>query len=319
MSLGTHHVSKSAVNQTTKGSEPGYEWSTFTFRDQPFDESFLPELRRQIEFSEECLKDAYGRMEMDAQPWASHSSKEIDFISKFCDLEHSRVLDAGCGKGRHSIELAKRFNGSTVYGVDFSESNILDARSKSVGLTNLSFKNADLRKFSSKDGFDVVLSLYDVIGSLPDERDNSRMMKNISKLCKRGGHLVMSVMNMELTEHIAKEENIGDVSKDPSMLFRLKSSDVMHKSGDVFDPEHFLIDTSSGLVYRKERFEGDEGLSAEYVIRDRRYRMAEIVRMVESNGFVVKDSRYVRAGRWDEPLESTHPKAKEILIVAVKL
>lgn len=93
----------------------------------------------------------------------------------------------------------------------------------------------------------------------------------------------------------------------------------MHKSGDIFDPKLFLIDSKTGLVYRKEQFGDDSSLPAEYVIRDRRYTAKELTDLVKNRGFDVIDCRYVRAGRWDEPLEATDLKAKEILLIARKM
>lgn len=48
-------------------------------------------------------------MDMRNQPWTRHTAKEIDYIEKACELHGAaRILDVGCGFGRHSIELARR-------------------------------------------------------------------------------------------------------------------------------------------------------------------------------------------------------------------
>lgn len=78
------------------------------------------------------------------------------------------------------------------------------------------------------------------------------------------------------------------------------------------------IDTDSGLVYRKKQFEKDNELSAEYVIRDKRYYMKEICTLLEKCGFRIKEKRYVRAGHFSENLNVTDPHAKEILVIAEK-
>ncbi len=297
---------------------PGYEWLAFTFRDQPMDEYSIDELKKLIEFSESQLKDAYGRMKIEQQPWASHTSKEVDFISDVTELNSVSVLDCGCGVGRHSVEIATRYPDSKITGVDFSSKNIEKAIAASSDLNNIEFIEEDLRTFDSNYEFDVVLSLYDVIGSFPDSKDNEALLKTYSKACKKGGTLVISVMNMELTEHLALKENTGDLSKNPEILFNLEPADIMHKCGDVFNPRHYAIDIVSKLVYRKEQFYDDTALPAEYIIRDKRYTMEEICNLVENNGFKILDSRYVRAGRWNEKLGPIDKNSKEILIVAIK-
>ena len=279
----------------------------FDFKDGP---------ERTIDFSESQLREAYGRMEMDRQPWTSHTGKEVDFIESVVDLRGSNVLDMGCGIGRHSLEIASRHPQSSVLGIDFSESNISKI-GKKPRPRNARFQVADGRGYRTQ-GFDVALALYDVIGSFPDEEDNLSILRNCVRSLSPGGTLIISVMNMELTRAIARPENVGNIIGNPELLFRLKPTDLMHKCGDVFDPEHFLIDPDSNLVYRKEQFSGDDSLQAEYVIRDRRYTGSEVREMLESEGMTVSDIRYVQAGRWDTPLEPTDPKAKEILAVAVK-
>lgn len=47
-------------------------------------------------------------------------------------------------------------------------------------------------------------------------------------------------------------------------------SDTMLRTGDVFKPEHYLINTDDGLVYRKEQFHEDDMISAEYLVTDKR-------------------------------------------------
>ncbi|MFD5830879.1 class I SAM-dependent methyltransferase [Lentzea sp. NPDC060358] len=60
----------------------------------------------------------------------AHTSAEIDFVTGFSSGR--RVLDAPCGSGRHSIELARR--GYAVTGLDISAEAIAFARSSAPSL-----------------------------------------------------------------------------------------------------------------------------------------------------------------------------------------
>lgn len=176
-------------NNWVLGSLPsGHEWVAFTFRDQDFNPDFADELQRMVGFSEERLKDAYSRMDMENHPWAKHASKEIEALESIgCSFDGMEVLDAGCGRGRHSLEIAHRHPTSSVAGVDFSESNISCANSKKGDIDNVSFEVADLRDYNPIDSFDVIICLYDVIGSFPDDSDNNAIFNNIALSCKKGG------------------------------------------------------------------------------------------------------------------------------------
>ncbi|MBP5734288.1 MAG: GNAT family N-acetyltransferase [Candidatus Methanomethylophilaceae archaeon] len=294
----------------------GQEWVAFTFRDQPFDKDFIAELQKAVSYSEEILREAYGRMDMGNHPWAKHTGKELDFIFReLGDPNGQDILDAGCGQGRYAIELSARCKDSSILGIDFSEFNIDSARLKSEGMDNVTFQLKNLKdKIDGRYG--LILCLYDVIGSLPEKDDNITILKNLYGCCAEGGHLVLSVMNMGLTVRNAKPENVGDINAHPEILYNLPSDDIMQSTGDIFDPELYAVDTVHNLVYRKEQFTDAEHLPAEYVIRDKRYTMAEIMGLVESVGFSIQLSRFVQAGRWETSLDEFDQRAKEILIIA---
>ena len=274
-----------------------------------------------IQFSEQRLRDAYGRMKVKHQPWAHHTGTEVEYIFKKMEqfgADVRNAIDLGCGNGRHSIEIASKYPEITVRGVDFSPANIRTAKAGAKKLSNVSFSVADCRNIRQYNRYDLALSLYDVVGSFPDEKDNIKIISKIYDHLVPGGYVFLSVMNMELTEHLAHPGNIGPISKDPKILFGLEASDIMQRTGNIFDPDHYAIDTVTGLVFRKEQFHSDGRLSVEYVIRDKRYRRAELERLITDRGFEITESKYVQAGRWDESLGPVDPRAKEILVIARK-
>lgn len=288
--------------------EPGHEWLAFTFKDQDFSSEYDKEFEKFIEFSEEQLKEAYARMNP-VQPWMKHAKPEVDYILGNVKLPiGTTVLDFGCGSGRHSVEF--RQNGMDVTGIDFSKNPLF--------VSDVNFIKADCRSYEHPLKAGLIIALYDVVGSFPDDENNQAIIKNAYKNLKSGGFFVLSVMNMELTLHLAKPDKICDVMKNHKVLQTLSASNIMQSSGDVFDPDYYVVDKQKGLVYRKEQFQNDNGLSAEYIIRDKRYTKAEICSNVEREGFEIIDARFVQAGRWHIALEPTDKKAKEILLICRK-
>lgn len=291
----------------------GYEWLAFTFKTQDmfYSEERMAQL---LSVSAEQLNEAYSRMDMKNQPWTRHTAKEIDYIEKACGLRGGeRVLDVGCGFGRHSIELAKRqYN---VVGVDLSEALITQARAN-VGDLPVTFDIRDCRHLSYRGTFDAIICLYDVIGSYRTYEENENIVKSIYKKLKSGGMAVVSVMNMDLTKSIAIVKE--SIRNNPGILLKLKASNIMQSTGNVFNPDYFILDEDEHLVYRKEQFERDNLLSAEYLVADYRFTKTEIETMFKDNCFSIIDSRYVQAGQWDVPLSATDKNAKEILLVVRK-
>lgn len=301
--------------------KPGHEWLAFTFRDQGIQsESYQKHFDDMVAFSEKKLKEAYSRMNMSEHKWTKGTSNEVEFVEQYGD--NNAILDLGCGYGRHAIALAK--NGASVTAVDFSR-KIIDEAEKLAGEnmaepSKCTFVCQDARDYDDGKVYDKVICLYDVIGSFPDEEDNIKIIKTAYKHLKVGGYFIISVMNMELTESIVPDTNKGNIQKNADIIRKLPPSRIMQSSGNIFDPKYLAIDTESGLVYRKEQFSNDDSLSAEYIIRDKRYKMNEIEEKLRMQGFEIKsdESRYVRAGHFDEPLKSTDQHAKEICIVAYK-
>src|SRR3954469_24093478 len=70
------------------------------------------------------------------------TEQEVDFLVDALELRPGmRVLDAGCGPGRHSLALARR--GIAVVGVDASPDFVELARSEAGGLP-VEFVEADV-------------------------------------------------------------------------------------------------------------------------------------------------------------------------------
>lgn len=293
----------------------GHEWLAFTFRDQEYNIS-EKDYDEMFENSEKIVNDAYNRMDLPVQSWNKHQKKEVEYIiQKLKDETIHTIIDFGCGNGRHALEFAQK--GFDVTGVDYSKGNIKSIYEKG-SLFGARFLEADCRTVDLHKTADLALCLYDVIGSFINDHDNYEIIKNINRHLKLDGVFVLSVMNLELTNHIAKH-TVDNVRKNPKALVKLPPSKIMQKSGDIFAPDYFLLELETGIVYRKEQFENEGDLSAEYVIRDKRFTRQEITGMLEEAGFSILEIRCVRAGRWENDLDSKDPNAKEILIIARKI
>jgi 2-polyprenyl-3-methyl-5-hydroxy-6-metoxy-1,4-benzoquinol methylase/ribosomal protein S18 acetylase RimI-like enzyme len=296
----------------------GWEWLAFTFNGQEKITLSKDDISSMLDVSDEVAREAYSRMLMNdsSHKWAQHTKKEVEYIKNLCSIdEHSTIADFGCGIGRHIGELLKEGFSQSV-GIDYSEDLISIAkRNNQAYQTN--FLVGDCRSIDLGQEYDLIVSLYDVIGSFIDNSENIRILKNIYKHLKQGGSAIISVMNMELTKHIAK--NKFDFESEYNQLLKLPSSDTMEKTGDVFNPQYFMLDEKSNIVYRREQFTSGEKLHQELIVRDYRFDRVHIENMCKEVGFHIKCSRYVQAGKWNIELDATDSRAKEILLCLEKL
>ncbi|MDR2755756.1 MAG: methyltransferase domain-containing protein [Planctomycetaceae bacterium] len=297
--------------------DEGWEWLAFTFKEQTPISLTKSEIEKMLQASDKVVHQAYGRMIMsNKQLWTTHTDAEVQFIIKECNLQpNDTVIDFGCGNGRHAIGLAQA--GMRVRAVDYSPQRIKEAEEQ-LSKTNI-LKNSPIEFFTGDCRTmnlglaKAVICLYDVIGSYVDDVDNKKIITNIFQHLFFGGTALISVMNYRLTKALAKRW--FTLSENPDELLNLLPSNTMEKTGDVFNPDYYMIDKETRIVYRKERFQFDQNqLPSELIVRDRRFTKEEIEQMCCDAGFDTQFMGHVSATNWQEQFLSTYPSAKEILI-----
>ncbi len=125
---------------------------------------------------------------------AEDTSRQVDFISRVCGLSSpSRVLDVGCGSGRHSIELARR--GFDVTALDASETLLATARQRaSESGVSIRFIHARIEDIASAEEFSAVVSMWTSFGYFGPEGDMDAM-RRMSNALVPGGVLLLDAGN----------------------------------------------------------------------------------------------------------------------------
>jgi len=105
----------------------------------------------------------------------------------------SRILDCGCGKGRHSIYLSEK--GFDVTGIDVSGQNIRE--SKASEKKNLTFFTHDMRNLFRINYYDVALSLFTSFGYYENDMENNKVIRTTAGAIKKNGLFILDFMNVE--------------------------------------------------------------------------------------------------------------------------
>jgi len=115
-----------------------------------------------------------------------------------------KVLDLGCGKGRHSIFLNSR--GLNVLGVDLSSNSIQKA--KHFESAHLAFKVGDMREPQGFAEFDYVFNLFTSFGYFESDDENIKTLLAIHTSLKEKGFLIVDFFNAEkvLANLISEQE-----------------------------------------------------------------------------------------------------------------
>ena len=122
------------------------------------------------------------------------TEQEVSFLLELLSLPAgARLLDVGCGPGRHALALARA--GLRVVGVDVSRRFLeLAAEAARASGVKVSFFEVDARRMPFDDEFDAVISLcqggFGLMG-----RDDALVLKRIAEAARPGGVVVLTAFS----------------------------------------------------------------------------------------------------------------------------
>ena len=121
------------------------------------------------------------------------TTAEIDFILAELALPAgARLLDVGCGFGRHSIELARR--GFDVTGIDPAAAMIGAARERARDTAvSVTFQQIPAEQFAAAHPFDAAICLFTTLGQIAAGDDNRGLLHTVYHALKPGGQIVIEV------------------------------------------------------------------------------------------------------------------------------
>lgn len=216
----------------------------------------------------ETLFENYNQ-QYDRECFTQGTMGECDFIEKELNFNKElKIIDIGCGTGRHSIELAKR--GYTVCGIDLSENLLERAREKAKqnGL-HIDFLKHDARNLPFEDQFDVAIMLCE--GGFPlmeTDEMNFEILKNVSKSLRKNAKFIFTTLNGLFPLY----HSINDFHADGKA-----------ESNATYNSQNF--DLMTFRDYNITKFVDDNGVQQELYCNERYYVPSEISWLLKTLGF----------------------------------
>jgi SAM-dependent methyltransferase len=130
------------------------------------------------------------------ESYTQNTKSEVDFIEGEIGHDYSqRILDVGCGNGRHTLELARR--GYAIVGIDLSESMLAQGRQIAEAENlNVDLIQRDARKLKYHEEFDTVIMLCEGAFSLMEEDEMDRLiLANTFRALRSNGKLILTAPN----------------------------------------------------------------------------------------------------------------------------
>jgi SAM-dependent methyltransferase len=138
-----------------------------------------------------------------------------------------KILDVGCGTGRHSIELTKR--GYNITGIDLSESQLQVAKEKAAAENlKIKFLHHDARNLPFSNEFDVAIMLCE--GGFPlmeTDEMNFEILKNVTKSLKNKCRFIFTTLNGLFPLYHSVEEFCDSTTAEGNATYRSNTFDLM--------------------------------------------------------------------------------------------
>lgn len=227
---------------------------THDHREDPMDPSQLIDAEEYLHFMARSLA-------------AEDTPAQVSFVERALAMQPPmRVLDLGCGHGRHANELARR--GYRVLGVDLVDGFLAIARqdAASAGL-DVAFERLDMAEVAHVAAFERAVCLYDAFG-WSDDAHQRRTLAAVARALVPGGRLLLDLRTREYMSRLP-----------PAAVLDLDNGDLM------IDRHHFDARTGR-FVDHRTYLRGTRRRDVTFSIRIWAY--TEIVAVLEQAGFVVE-------------------------------
>ncbi len=204
----------------------------------------------------------------DKESFTQGTQGEVDFFEKEIGYDKSvKILDIGCGTGRHSVELAKR--GYHITGVDLSVDQLDSARKKANNAgVDIRFLQKDACYLDFNAEFDLAIMICEGAFSLMEtDEKNFMILQGAYKALKPGGKLIFTAL---------------------SALYPLFHSvkDFINTSGDEVKSGDNSFDLLTFRDTSWVEFTDDAGNPKKLYCNERYYAPSEISWLLQSLGFV---------------------------------
>ncbi|MHB9031358.1 MAG: class I SAM-dependent methyltransferase [Candidatus Latescibacterota bacterium] len=209
------------------------------------------------------------------------TEQEVAFLWEALRLgKGKRLLDVGCGYGRHLVPLLER--GVNAFGCDLSAfmlgetakhiaaakdraepDNILSRRLRVSRLVQ-----CDNRALPFRNSFDCAINMFNSFGYFAEERDNYRMLAEIAGALKPGGLFLLDLANRDFViPHLSRKD-----------WFEHKGAYILERKR--FDPVRNRTEIDVHVI--------DKGEKRDYHHSIRLFSYTEISMLLEAAGFMVR-------------------------------
>lgn len=160
-------------------------------------------------------------------------AKQIDALLKKYGEKIEKIINYGCGTGKHDIELSKL--GYRCTGIDMSQT-MINTAIENVKRENLQikFEAADVRSFEPAEKYDAVISMFHVMSYQNSNEDILAAFKTARKALDQGGIFLFDAWYGPGVLSDKPAVRVKEVQSEQYKLIRI-ARPIMHDKTDIVD------------------------------------------------------------------------------------
>ena len=186
-------------------------------------------------------------------------------IARLAPRSGARVLDLGCGAGRHARYLASK--GLRVVGLDLAAGSIREARKRTQ--PRLRFLRHDMRVPFGRNTFDYVFNFFTSFGYFEQPGEHLAVVRNMATSLRPGGRVVLDYLNVRYAEANLISEEAREID------------DVIYRLTRWTDARHF---------YKRIVVEAGGAAPLEYVERVAKFTLDDFERMFAAHDLGIEEA-----------------------------
>lgn len=205
---------------------------------------------------------------------------DMNYIQKNI-LKNTKVLDLGCGTGRHLVSFG---NATNITGIDISP-KMIEIANKALKKNNIKVKTivGDMLEIDSlikNEIFDTAIMMYHTFGSIVPARNRILLLNKIKKLLKKDGLLLLHVHNRN---HI---KNLKFLFND-YFNNKFETGDKLIRSGELKGAViHFFSEREIKKILNSVGFEIVEFINMDFPNEEKQIKGFK--KYFYSGGFIIK-------------------------------
>lgn len=189
-----------------------------------------------LKIKDDWWKDGFFESDMGEALFGSGETKpaheDVRWIIRTTGLRPpARVLDVGCGVGKHAVACA--LSGFDVCGIDISAPYLQSAHKLAARHgVQLRLQRMPMHELSAREEYDLVLNLFTSLGYYSPRAKNIDVLKKMVRALRPGGRIVLDVTHLEAFENRFQAKywrELGD------RKFILESRDFSQKKKQILN------------------------------------------------------------------------------------